>query len=65
MFNFFQKKNSQELIDLLCVEETVDRSAKANGVGWYARIVRRNNDDVLRRTFDFEKVGRRGCGDVC
>ena len=29
---------------------------------WYGHVLKRDNDDVLRRAFDFEVVGRRERG---
>ena len=55
-----EKRSSEELMDLLGLEATLDRPAKANRVRWYGHILRRNGDDVLRRAFDFEVVGRKG-----
>ena len=49
-------------MDLLGLEEYLNRLAKANGVQWYGEVLRRNNDNVLRRTLDFEVVGKKGCG---
>ena len=44
------------------MEETLDRLTKANEMRWYGQVLRRDKDNVLRRTLDFEVVGRRGRG---
>ena len=44
------------------LEDTLDRLARASGVRWYGRVLRRNNGNVLRRALDFERTGRRGRG---
>ena len=36
----------------------MNRLARANRVGWYEYVLKRDNDDVLR-VLDFEAVGRR------
>jgi len=36
----------------------VDKLAKANGVWWYGHVLRRDDDDVLRRALDFKMNGR-------
>ena len=52
-------RNSQELMDILGLQSTVDRLANANGVQWCGHVVRRECDDVLIRALDFEIVRRR------
>ena len=56
-----ENKSSEELMELLGLEETLDRLAKANGMRWYGHVLRRDSDDVLKRTLGFEVVGRRRC----
>ena len=41
-------KDYSRTTDLLGLEETVEGSAKANGVGWYSHELRRDNYSVLR-----------------
>ena len=54
------EKRSQELMSLLGVKDTLDGLARASGLRWYRRVLRRDNGDVLRRVLDFEVAGRRG-----
>ena len=56
------EKRSQECMSLLGLKDTLDELAKASGVRWYGHVLKRDNDDVLRRALDFEVAGRRGCG---
>ena len=47
---------------LLGLKNTLDGPTRASGVQWYGHVLRRDNGDVLRRTLDFEVVGRKGRG---
>ena len=49
-------------MDLLVLEETLDRLAKVNGMRWSEQVLRRDDHDLLRRTLYFEVVGKRQCG---
>ena len=51
--NSIEKRSSQELMNLLGLEETLDRLAKANKMQWYGHVLRRDNDDVLGKVLDF------------
>ena len=42
-------------MSLLGLKDALDGLARASGVRWYGHVLRRNNDDVLRRTLDFEE----------
>ena len=42
------------------MKNTLDRLAGARGVRWY--VLRRDNDEMLRRVLNFELVGKRGRG---
>ena len=53
------KRSSQEVADLLSLEETLHKIPKANGMQWYEGELRRDNNGVSRRTLYFEVVGRR------
>ena len=43
-------------MELLGLEETLNRLAKANGIQLYDNVLRRANDDALRRASNFEVV---------
>ena len=55
-----EKRSSQELINLLGLEKTLDGLASANEMRWYGRILRRGYDDVLKKMLDFKAIRRRG-----
>ena len=40
-------------------KETLDRMAKANGVRWYAHVIRRDDDNTLKKTMMLEVNGQR------
>ena len=46
-----EKRRCQELMSLLGLKDTLDRLAWASGVGWYGHVLRRDNDNVLRRAW--------------
>ena len=54
------KRNSQELMSLLGLKNTLDGLARASGMQRYVHVLRRDNGDVLRRALDFEVAARRG-----
>ena len=54
-----EERRSQELTSLLGLKNTLDGLARATGVRWYGHVLRRDNDNVLRRALDFEVAGRR------
>ena len=49
-------------MSLLGLKDTFDGLARASGVRWCGNVLRRDNDDALRRALDFEVAGRRGRG---
>ena len=44
------------------LKETVVQMAKANGVRWYGRVLRRDDGHVLRKAMEFEVKGKRKRG---
>ena len=40
------------------LKETVVQMAKANGVGWYGHVLRRDDRHVLRKALEFEVKGK-------
>ena len=47
---------------LLGLKDTLDGLARASGMRWYGHVLRRDNDDVLKRALDFKVVERRERG---
>jgi len=53
------RKNTDELLDMLGLNETLDKMAIASGVRWFGHVLKRNENDVLREALQFEVDGRR------
>ena len=43
------RKNNEELMKMLGLEEIFDKMAKINGVLWHGQVVRRDDDNVLKK----------------
>ena len=43
------RKNMEELMEMLGLKEKLDRMAKANGVRWYGHVTRRDDDNILKK----------------
>ena len=56
------EKRSQKLMSLLGLKDTLNGLARASGVRWYGHVLRRDNDNILRKELDFEVARRRGRG---
>jgi len=55
------RRNTEELMDMLDLEESVDRMAKAISMQWYDHVLREENN-VLLKALHFELLGRIGRG---
>ena len=55
------RKNNEEFVEMLGLKETFDKMAKVNGVLWYERVVRRDDDNVLKALM-LEVNGQRNRG---
>ena len=53
------KKMTEDLMELLGLEETVIQMAKANAVGWYGHVLESEDGHVLTMALEFEVKGRR------
>ena len=53
------RKKMEDLMEMLCLKETLDRMAKANGVRWYGQIIRRDGDNILKAMM-MKVNGKRG-----
>ena len=53
------RKNNEELMEMLGSKKTLHKRAKANGVRWYGHVVRRDDDDddVLKKALMLEVMG--------
>ena len=56
------RKNTDELMEMLCLKKTLDRMAKANGVRWYGHVIRREDDNILKKAMIMEVNGQRKRG---
>ena len=56
------RKNNEELIKMLGLEEILDKMVKVNGVLWHGQVVRRDDDNVLKKALMLEVNGQRNRG---
>ena len=56
------RKNTEELMEMLGLKETLDRMAKANGVRWYGHVIKRGDDNILKKAMMIEANGKRKRG---
>ena len=54
-----EKKRTEDLMEMFGLKETVVQMAKANGVRWYAHVLRRDDGHVLRKALEFEVRSKR------
>ena len=45
-------------MEMLGLKETLDRMAKANGIRWYGHVIRRDDDNILKKTMMMEVNGK-------
>ena len=56
------RQKMEELMEMLGLKETLDRMAKTNGVRWYRHVIRREDDNVLKKAMMMEVNGQRKRG---
>ena len=56
------RKNNEELMKMLALEEILYKMAKINGVLWHGQVVRRDDDNVLKKALMLEVNGQRNRG---
>ena len=56
------RKNNEELMKMLALEEILGKMAKINGVLWHGQVVRRDDDNVLKKALTLEVNGQRNRG---
>ena len=54
------QRNSEELMDMLAIKESLDRMAKASSMRWYGHVLRLEDKNVIVKAFKFEVSGSRG-----
>ena len=53
------RKNNEELMKMLALEKILDKMTKINGVLWHEQVVRRDDDNVLKKALMLEVNGQR------
>ena len=51
-----------ELMETLGLKEKLNRMAKAKGVRWYGHVIRRDDDNILKKAMVMEANGKRKRG---
>ena len=51
------RRNDEELMEMLDLKETFDKMAKVNGVLWYEHVVRKDGGNVLMKALMLEVNG--------
>ena len=51
------KKLTRDILQMLDLNETIDQLAKANSVRWYGHVLRKDENNILRRSLDFRVKG--------
>ena len=56
------RRKMEDLMEMLGLKETLDSMAKANGVRWYGQVMRREDDNILKKAMVMEVNGKRKRG---
>ena len=56
------RRNSQELMDILGIKESLDRMAKASSMRWYSSVLRKEDENVTVKALKFKVSGSIGRG---
>ena len=56
------RRNSEELMDILGIKESSDRMAKARSMQWYSHVLRKEDENVIVKALKFEVSDSRGRG---
>ena len=54
------RRNSEKLMDMLGIKESLDRMAKASNIRWYGYVLRKEDENVIMKALKFEVSGSRG-----
>jgi len=57
-----ERKNTREMIKKLGLSGAIEAVAKANGMRWYGHVLRRAEDNALRKALEFKVEGKRKLG---
>ena len=50
------RKNTEDLMKMPGLKETLDKMALANGVRWYGHVVRRDEQSILKKVFYSNRI---------
>ena len=56
------QRNSEELMEMLGIKESLDRMDKASSMRWYGHVLRKEDENVIAKALNFEVSGSRGRG---
>ena len=56
------RKNKENMMDMLGMNQPIDKMAKASGVRWLGHVLRKEDGDVVRSALEFNVEGRRKRG---
>ena len=56
------RRNSEELMDMLGIKESLNGMAKASSMRWYGYVLRKEDENVIVKALKFEVSGTRGRG---
>ena len=54
------RRNSEELMDMLGIKESLDRMAKASSIWQYGHVLRKEDENVIGKALKFKVSGSRG-----
>ena len=46
------QRNSEELMDMLGIKESLDRMAKASSMRWYGHVLRKEDENMIVKAFE-------------
>ena len=49
------RKNTEDMINMLGLNQTIDEMAKENGVRWLGHVMRKEDGDVERNALEFNE----------
>ena len=56
------RRNSEELMDMLGIKKPLDRMAEASSMPWYGHVLRKEVENVIVKALKFEVRGSRERG---
>ena len=57
-----ERKNIDDLMDMLGLDETMNKKAKDNGVRWCEHVSKKEDHDILRKASEFKLDGQKKRG---